>query len=200
MYPFQSKSCTAFAGTDRVASGDPRIVARTAKKLVDAGDERILLIFDDATAEPVEMDLRGSLQKVLAKLSVDYTGTVESVTSRAPRPGRPKLGVVSREVTLLPRHWDWLNAQPGGASVALRRLVEEARRVNKDRDRIRSSREVTFRFLTAMAGNEPGFEEANRALFAGDRQRFEEHTTAWPKDVREYAASLAADAFPGESS
>lgn len=102
-------------------------------------------------------------------------------------------------VKLLPRHWEWLNAQPG-ASVALRKLVEEAHRVNQDEDRMRSSREVTFRFITAMAGNEPGFEEANRALFAGDRERFEEQTSSWPKDVLDYAARLATNAFPGERS
>ncbi|HZJ02412.1 MAG TPA: DUF2239 family protein, partial [Thermoleophilia bacterium] len=104
-------------------------------------------------------------------------------------------GVVGREVTLLPRHWEWLNAQPGGASVALRKLVEQARRANEGKDRVRRSQEGAFRFMSAMAGNEPGFEEATRALFAGDRQRFEHHSESWSVDLRDYARALAADAF-----
>jgi hypothetical protein len=110
--------------------------------------------------------------------------------------GRPKLGVVAREVTLLPRHWEWLNRQPGGASVTLRKLVEEARRSGADRDRVRNAQEVTYRFLLAIAGNLPGYEEAMRALFASRRERFEELLAAWPPDIREHALHLAAEAFP----
>jgi len=106
--------------------------------------------------------------------------------------GRPKLGVVAREVTLLPRHWDWLNRQPGGASVALRRLVQEASRVNADRDAVRASREATYRFMTAIAGALPGFEEATRALFAGERNRFEGLIDAWPVDLRSHLQKLSA--------
>jgi hypothetical protein len=107
-------------------------------------------------------------------------------------PGRPKLGVVAREVTLLPRHWEWLNRQPGGASVALRKLVEDARRVNEGRDGVRRAQEVAYRFMSTIAGDLPGFEEATRALFARDRSRFGENTLSWPADVREHASKLAA--------
>jgi hypothetical protein len=203
MNAIRSHSCTAFAGGERIASGPTREVARACKTLVDAGDTRTLLIFDDATAEPVEMDLRGSLQDVLQRLpaaideAVPDEGGLESAP--APRaPGRPRLGVVGREVTLLPRHWEWLNAQPGGASVALRKLVQQAQRANESSDRVRRSQEVTFRFMSAIAGNESGFEEATRALFACDRRRFEEHTASWPLGVRTYAATLAAASFAGE--
>lgn len=201
MHPDQSGSCTAFAGVERIATGEPKEVAASCKTLIDAGDKRIQLIFDDATAELVEIDFRGSLEDVRRRLSCDTSAeearVPDPIEVSAPRaPGRPKLGVVGREVTLLPRHWEWLNAQPGGASVALRKLVEQARRVNKTRDRIRRSQEVAYRFISAMAGNEPGFEEANRALFAGDRLRFEELTGSWPIDVHDYAAALAEDAWP----
>jgi hypothetical protein len=108
-------------------------------------------------------------------------------------PGRPKLGVVAREVTLLPRHWEWLNAQPGGASVALRKLVEEARRQNGEKDRVRRARETAYRFMAAMAGNYESFEEAARALFAGDRPRFATMIAAWPQDIRDHATKLAAE-------
>jgi hypothetical protein len=111
------------------------------------------------------------------------------------KPGRPKLGVVPREVTLLPRHWDWLAGQPGGASVALRKLVEQARRTNQDKDRLRLAQEAAYRFMSTMAGNEPGFEEAARALFAANQVRFSEFVEPWPIDVRDHAKKLAARAF-----
>jgi hypothetical protein len=180
----QSASCTAFEGNRRIASGDLRQVAQKAKEVMDREGHAPVLIFDDATSEPVEVDFRGTVSEVLARLG----GT-------ARRPGRPKLGVVAREVTLLPRHWEWLNSQPGGASVALRKLVEEARRANAGRDRVRQSQEAAYRFLSAMAGNEPGFEEAIRALFAGDRARFEGFVDAWPADIRDHAKMLAGAAF-----
>lgn len=191
----RSKSCTAFSAGERVASGRPIDVAVSCKPLVDAG--RPVLVFDDATAEPVEFDFRGSAEDVARRLSGGAAEAHEPRETLAPRaPGRPRLGVVGREVTLLPRHWEWLNAQPGGASVALRKLVDQARRENETRDRVRRAREVAFRFTSAAAGDEAGFEEASRALFAGDRGRFEENTASWPRDVRDHALALAADAFP----
>ncbi|RZI91619.1 MAG: DUF2239 family protein, partial [Variovorax sp.] len=109
--------------------------------------------------------------------------------------GRPKLGVVAREVTLLPRHWDWLNRQPGGASVALRKLVEDARRVNTDRDTVRAAREATYRFMSAIAGHLPGFEEAARALFANEKERFDALVAPWPDDVPDHLRKLSASAW-----
>jgi uncharacterized protein len=116
----------------------------------------------------------------------------EPAASSEPRGrGRPKLGVVAREVTLLPRHWEWLNAQPGGASVALRKLVDDARRTSGDRDRERAARDAAYHFMSAMAGNLAHFEEASRALFADDRRRFVEQIASWPTDIREHAVNLA---------
>ena len=137
-------------------------------------------------------------------MEIDFRGTVDDVVGRlveVPRgPGRPRLGVVAREVTLLPRHWEWLNGQPGGASSALRRLVDEARRTSATRDRVRRAQEAAYRFMVAMAGNEPGFEESTRALFGGNRPRFNELIEAWPADVREHARVLADRVFNGSSS
>jgi hypothetical protein len=189
----QATQCTAFDGTKKIASGELREVAVKVHKLGHGRDAQIL-VFDDATGEPIDLDLRGSARDVLKRLESD---PVESAPEEEEprRPGRPKLGVVPREVTLLPRHWDWLNLQPGGASVALRKLVDEARRVNRNTDRARRAKEAAYRFTSAMAGNERGFEEATRGLFAGDAIRFAEHSRNWPPDVRDHARKLATGAF-----
>ena len=195
------KRCTAFKGNQRVASGDLLKVARKVKEIIDQDEQASILIFDDVTSELVEVDFRGTMEDVLERLEKPTTGvesaTAPSKTDQSSRrgPGRPKLGVVSREVTLLPRHWDWLNSQPGGASVALRKLVEEARRVNSGKDKMRHSKEVAYRFMSAMAGNFPGFEEATRALFAGDSERFNSLVTSWPIDILDHARKLAEAAF-----
>ena len=192
--------CTAFAGTRRVASGDLQHVAVEAKALWDRDKWAQVLIFDDVTSNLVEVDFRGSAADVERRIAEQ---TVAGSTGNdgagmegdARRPGRPRLGVVAREVTLLPRHWDWLASQPGGASVALRKLVEQARLANSGQDRRRRGQGAAYRFMSAMAGNEPGFEEAIRALFAGRRERFEEMVKPWPEDVRDHATKLAALAF-----
>ena len=150
------------------------------------------------TGGPIDLDFRGTVEDVLARLPDIGVRPATRMTPppSAPRgPGRPKLGVVAREVTLLPRHWEWLAQQPGGASVALRRLVEEARRANKDKDRVRQAQEAAYRFIAAMAENKPHYEEVARALFAGDAERFEAWTASWPADVRDHARRLAAAAF-----
>ena len=103
-----------------------------------------------------------------------------------PRRGRPRLGVVSREVSLLPRHWEWLEAQPSGISAAIRRLVEEARKREPEKERARRMQETVSRVLTALAGDRPGYEEASRALFAGDHEGFLARIADWPSDVRRY--------------
>ena len=195
------KSCTAFEGNQRVASGNLLKVAGKVKEIIDQNEQAVILIFDDDTSELVEVDFRGSVEDVLKRMATLTTGrerdnkTSDKDQRSRPGPGRPKLGVVSREVTLLPRHWEWLGSQPGGASVTLRKLVEEARRTNSGKDRIRRSQEATYRFMSAMAGDLPGFEEANRALFSGDSQCFNDLITSWPADIQEYTKKLSAPAF-----
>jgi uncharacterized protein len=196
MEPRGGQRCTAFEGTRRIASGDVADVALAVKAVVDRGAKGPVLVFDDESSEPVELDLRGTPDDVRRRLPVPTSDDLPTEEPPRPRgPGRPRLGVVAREVTLLPRHWEWLAAQPGGASVALRRLVDEARRASESTDRVRRGREAAYRFMSAMAGDEPGFEEATRALFAGDRARFDARTEAWPPDVRDHARALAAPTF-----
>jgi len=189
--------CTAFEGARRIGSGDLAQVAMKAKDAVDRGGH--VLIFDDVTSQPIELDLRGTADEVRTRLAAGDRPAAADPAEPAPRgPGRPKLGVVAREVTLLPRHWDWLSTQPGGASVALRKLVEQARHGSEAKDRIRQSQEAAYRFMVAMAGDRPGFEEATRALFAGDADRFEHETASWPIDVRDHTRRLAAIALQRE--
>jgi hypothetical protein len=193
--------CIAFAGARRIAAGELAQVALKAKAVIDRGVQAPILLFDDATSEPIELDFRGTPDDVLKRLA-RAEGPPAPVAAppvpegEAPRgPGRPKLGVIAREVTLLPRHWEWLSAQPGGASVALRKLVEQARRDHDGRDRIRRAQEAAYRFMSVMAGDRPGFEEAARAVFAGDRARFDRLVKPWPADIRNHARKLAAVAL-----
>lgn len=189
----------AFAGDHRLAFGPLREVAVAVKYATSRDASLAPLIFEADTSRPVEIDLRGSATDVVARLPKDEnTDTTAASESPSPRgPGRPKLGVVAREVTLLPRHWDWLAAQPGGASVAIRKLVEDARKATSDRDRVRQAQEAAYRFMAAMAGNKPNYEDALRALYASDAARFEALIASWPEDIRDHSAWLATAAFGG---
>ncbi len=199
--------CTAFADGHRLASGPLPEVALQVKACVDTAPEATVLIFGDADSQLIELDLRGSAADVASRLphdapaaaplarAADAAGVPAQDTVRGP--GRPKLGVVAREVTLLPRHWDWLAHQPGGASVALRKLVDQARHANESKERALRAQEVTYRFMSAIGGDQPQFEEAARALFAFDPRRFEQALAAWPHDLREHALHLAQAVFAG---
>jgi hypothetical protein len=192
----KSPNVIAFAGDVCIAAGDLSCVAVAAQKAVTASSHDPVLLFDAHTSEPVEVDLRGSRDDVLRRLPPAAASEPEM-----PRgPGRPKLGVVSREITLLPRHWDWLGNQPGGASVALRKLVENAMRANAGKDRIRVSQNAAYKFMSVMAGNRFGFEDAARALFAADASTFDKFIATWPKDIRDHLRTLAADALTTEES
>lgn len=173
---------TTFQGHRRLASGALSDVALAVKHAADNG--HALLTYDDASGRVVDLDLRGSDDDVAAR----YT-TTDTAEPRGR--GRPKLGVVAREITLLPRHWDWLNTQPGGASVALRKLVDDARRANSAKDRTRAAQTIAYQFMSSMAGDFAHFEDASRALFANDREKLSALIAAWPPDVRDYLLKLA---------
>ena len=162
-------SYSAFSGFDHIASGALSEVYAACRHIPDS------LIFDRHTGRVVDIDPRFPPGE------------------EGPRPGRPKLGVTAREVTLLPRHWDWLATQPGGASVALRKLVEEASRNPKAQQR--SRRDAAYRFATTVVGDAPGYEEAIRALYAGQREDFVAHIEAWPADVRAQLEKMTEAAF-----
>lgn len=184
------RTLTAFAGFQRIASGPRRellVQLRAAPQPADI----LLRIFNDANGERLDLDLRPDAVDAPDDTPPDLPAAEHEAPVTRPV-GRPRLGVVAREVTLLPRHWEWLSRQSGGASVALRKLVEEASKANEARDAVRASREAAYRFMAEIAGDLPGFEEATRALFAGDRLRFASLVEPWPDDVRTYLAALAA--------
>ena len=186
---------TAFMGHQRLAEGPLAEVALAVMTAARTPGAEPIIIFDDATGRPIDLDLRGTERDILARLPSPApqpeTAADAAATTEPRGRGRPKLGVVAREVTLLPRHWEWLNAQPGGASVALRKLVEDARRANGDRDRARAARDAAYHFMSVMAGNLGGFEEASRALFADDRRRMAGLIAGWPDDIRDHVVKLA---------
>lgn len=184
-------SFTAFSGHHRLASGRLAEVALAVKIASAGATAPPIMIFDDSTGRSIDLDLRGSHREIVARLTPPAEIPEADAVAQPRGRGRPKLGVVAREVTLLPRHWEWLSAQPGGASVALRKLVEDARRMHADRDRLRNARDAAYHFMSAMAGDLPGFEEASRALFAADRARFDALIAGWPADIRDHAAKLA---------
>ncbi len=191
------RNYTAFSGESRIAHGNILPVVRNVRESLSDTEIAAVLLFDDATGKVVDIDWRGGADVVAGRL--EEASSEETSPSPERGVGRPKLGVVAREVTLLPRHWEWLASQPGGASVTLRKLVEEARKRGEGADSARRAREATYCFISAMAGNQPGFEEATRALFAGDLQRFSDHSAAWPADIRAYAHGMAAPGFEGAS-
>ncbi|CAM3209609.1 DUF2239 domain-containing protein [Deinococcus saxicola] len=176
---------TVFQGHERLLTAPLHDVLPLLKAQAGASSQS-LLAFDDQTGRRVDFDLRGSLEEVLERYAPAPAKT---------GPGRPRLGVVAREVTLLPRHWEWLEGQRGGASAALRRLIDEARKADPDAERRRQAQTATDRFLGAIGGDLPGYEDATRALYAGDGLAFEAQLQNWPDDFRNHALYLASPAF-----
>ena len=188
----QQQTYSAFDGVKLLAQGPLADVVIKVKRKVKADPKASILVFSDSTGKEMDFDLRGSEKEVLERLEVFLSQENQNISSG---PGRPKLGVVAREVSLLPRHWEWLSTQSGGASATLRRLVEEASKTSTGRDQIKKSQESAYKFMSTMAGNFSGFEEAIRALFARDKKKFREQMHDWPGDIKQHALKLAENSF-----
>ncbi len=173
-----TRTLTAFAGDIWIATGDEAEIRAALRAMGEAAQS--VLLFDDESGRQVDIDLR--------------EGSTQPPRGR----GRPRLGVQAREVTLLPRHWDWLAQQSCGASAALRRLVDQARKASEPGPTPRAARDAAYSFLTAMAGDRPGYEEAIRALYAGDADLFHRLSQSWPVGIRDHGRALAAPSFGGE--
>ena len=181
--PDLTHTYTAFVGSTRLVSGPLAQVAIAVKNAEADKPAHPVLIFSDHTGKALDIDTRGTDDAIIDRYSPPPV---------APRGrGRPRLGVVAREITLLPRHWDWLAEQPGGASVTLRKIVDDARRAGGDQHLVKKAHEAAYTFMHALAGNLRNYEEAMRALFANDRARMELLISEWPRDVREHAVALA---------
>ena len=205
MPPILSKPSTAFEGSRRLLSGPLIEVALAVKTAIEMGSCNSFLVFDDATGRVIDLDLRGTKADIIERLSRAPRTVVGRYAPERTKPsaderddaseprrrGRPKLGVVAREVTLLPRQWDWLATRPGGASAALRRLVDEAKRNGIPRQQRRAAQEAAYQFMLAIAGDLPGYEEATRALFADNHSRLAQCIADWPEDVRVHVLRLA---------
>jgi hypothetical protein len=186
----EERTYTAFTGETLIASGPIETMLPIVKARFDQDESALFFIFEDQSGRQVDFHLRGALNEVMARAL--------PAQSRS-GPGRPKLGVVSREISLLPRHWAWLEDQPNGASAALRRLLDQARKREPDEQFARLAREAVGRFMSAMAGNLPGYEEASRALYAGNRALFEDLILDWPHNIRAYIQCRVEHAFgPGD--
>ncbi|HMA96012.1 MAG TPA: DUF2239 family protein [Polyangiaceae bacterium] len=190
------RTFTAFAGEHWLATGAIEQTLTTAKEVLDRGETETVLVFEDQTGAQIDFDWRGSAADVLARLS-EHPCFIQQQEAARTGPGRPKLGVISREVSLLPRHWQWLEAQSGGISGALRRLIDEARRATQGKEDMTRARDAMSRFMWAIAGNLPGFEEASRALFADDYPLLLSKIEAWPNDIRTHLERLAVGALSG---
>lgn len=206
-HPFPLPDFIAFEGPRYLVRGLLADVALQVKAATEARPLARFMVFNARSSEIIDFDHRGSADEVLARLALAHPlayaqapapatdARTDDVAVPKSGPGRPKMGVVAREVTLLPRHWAWLASQPGGASVALRKLVEQARKDSQAQDLRRLSQEASYRFMSAMAGCLDGFEEAARALFAADRPAFEALIAAWPADIQAHLQQLAQAAL-----
>lgn len=185
-----TNTITAFAGTTKLASGPVDHVRDALLAYLRAPGSQPILIFDDETGRQIDIDMRPGVTAFDDAPVPDNVPVPDTVKAR-PR-GRPRLGVVAGEITLLPRHWDWLRTQRGGSSATVRRLIDEAR---KNRCDPAKARDAAYHFLSAIAGNLPNYEDVLRALYAGDSATFAEKTKSWPAAIRDHAFTLAEHGF-----
>lgn len=192
----EQETYTAFDAGVRVAGGSLREVVLKIKRRLGRSENSSVLIFSDTSGQTIDFNFHGTIQDVESRLDT-YVGRGD--IARTAGPGRPKLGVMSREVSLLPRHWEWLARQPGGASSTIRKLVEEARRRASAQAGVKHFQERVYRFISVVAGNLDGYEEALRALYRSDREGFGRNVRNWPTDVKVHAVELAKPVFAGAS-
>lgn len=188
-------SYTAFEGPKRLAQGALNdVVVKVKRRLTKGGSAQDVLIFSDATGKTMDFNLQGDEDEVLKRLQPFLT--TEDTESKTTGPGRPKLGVISREVSLLPRHWEWLANQPSGASATLRKLVDDARFKSANATvSVKQLQERVYKVMSVLAGDLLGYEETLRALYRKDKKGFHSGLSVWPKDVRAHLEELAKPIF-----
>lgn len=183
---------TAFKGNRLLVRGNLQEVAIKIKKHLGSAINSDILLISDASGKLMDINFQGTQQEVLKRLE-PYISSEEAGTAGGP--GRPKLGVVSREISLLPRHWEWLASQPGGASATIRTLVEEARKKSLGTHNLKSVQERVYKVMALLAGDAQGYEEALRALYKRDKKVFLQNIRDWPQDVKSYIMDLSGVVF-----
>lgn len=188
----------AFQGQNQITRASALDVALLIKDEQNQPDSAPVLLFDADTGRQLDLDISGSVQDIerrYGRPSTEPEAAESGQADQEKRRGRPKLGVVGKEITLLPRHWEWLEQQRGGASATLRRLIDQARKELSGQEQVRQSQDAAQRFMTALAGNLPGYEEAVRALYARNKAQFDKETANWPTDIRCCAREFAEHAL-----
>ena len=185
-------SYTAFGNEKLIAHGSLDEVVLKIKRWHDKNSTGSLLVFNDFTGKTMEFDLRGSEKEVLQKIEMFIPQDTAAVSVG---PGRPKLGVVTREVSLLPQHWEWLASQPEGASAALRKLVEGAKKNLVMKESVKQVQERVYKIMSILAGDLPQYEEALRSLYRRNAENFKQHTAIWSPDIKEYVMKIAEPVF-----
>ncbi|MES2802482.1 MAG: DUF2239 family protein [Bdellovibrionota bacterium] len=183
---------TVFAGFKIISQGNIEEVAIATKKYLKKEDDVRLLIFSDLSGKQMDLDLSGADKDVIDRLSV-YKAAEASVSVSGP--GRPKIGVKPREVSLLPLHWEWLSTQSGGASATIRRLVDEKMKAPTPKDKIKQTQESVYTFLNSIAGDLTNFEDAIRFLYRQDEAKFKDAIADWPKDLKKHTLTLSRGVF-----
>ena len=191
----EQNTYTAFEGHNLLCQGALPVVVLKAKKRLDKGSEKPILIFSDSTGKSMDFNFHGTESEVLKRIDVYRTETQTDVPGAAVGPGRPKLGVISREVSLLPKHWEWLALQSGGASATLRTIIEDLMKKGSGGPTIKQLQERVYRVMSVVAGDFPHYEQALRLLYRKDKKEFAKILQEWPKDVSKYIHFLAEDIF-----
>ncbi len=187
-----SDTYTAFEGNSQLVHGSlSDVVIKIKKRLGKEGNSSIL-IFSDSTGKTIDFNFQGNERDIQKRLEIFVS---EEVPIDNSGPGRPKLGVISREVSLLPRHWEWLATQTGGASSILRNLVEEAKKKSANGNHSKQAQERTYKFMSAIAGDFEGYEEALRALYKKDKKNFLVQIQTWPRDIIKYLIEISGPVF-----
>lgn len=192
--PSEELTYAAFKKEKLIAEGDLKKVILKTKRELMRSPESAILIFSNETGKTMDFNFQGSENEVLSRLEVFLEPKIE-IDPKEKKVGRPSLGVISREVSLLPKHWEWLACQSGGASAEIRRLVEKAMKQTQAASTVKMAQEKTFRFLNTIAGNFPNFEEAIRSLYRRDLNAFEQIIKFWPVDIKDHALHLSKHAW-----
>lgn len=173
---------TAFRGDTRIITDSLFNVALALQKQ----SEMNVLVFNDQTGQQIDLDLSGSEDDLKQRYTeVEYVKKV----------GRPKLGVISREITLQQKHWNWLDQQSSSASAVIRKLIDKELNDPSSESNIMLAKQAIDHFMLAMLGNMPNYEEATRALYQGNKSHFLALIHNYPKDLKVYLELKAQTAF-----